>query len=122
MLLYSNLSWALSVNISHRRNSCPFLATANVATAIPFLTCVPKPYAPVSGGVRAKRLPQGVKVRVKNKGDQKHKRGPKRPKFQAPVKEHAQTNQQLNHSDIHANHVEANNAAIHRLYNINASL
>ena len=53
-------------------------------------------------------------MRVKNKGDQKHKRGPKRPKFQAPVKEHAQTNQQLNHSDIHANHVEANNAAMRR--------
>ena len=65
-------------------------------------------------GRPGKSLPQGVKVRVKNKGDQKHKRGPKRPKYQAPLKEHAQTDQHLNQSDIHANHVEANNAAMRR--------
>jgi len=59
-------------------------------------------------------LPPGVKVRVKNKGDQKHKRGPKRPKYQAPVKEHPETKQDLSESDIHANHVEANNAAMRR--------
>jgi hypothetical protein len=31
-----------------------------------------------------KTLPKGVKVRLKNKGSQRHKRGPKRPKYQAP--------------------------------------
>ncbi len=29
-------------------------------------------------------LPKGVKVRVKNKGSQAHKKGPKCPKYQAP--------------------------------------
>ena len=32
-------------------------------------------------GRPCKTLPEGVKVRVKNKGDQKHKRGTKRPKY-----------------------------------------
>jgi len=32
-----------------------------------------------------KTLPKGVKVRLKNKGAQSHKRGPKRPKYQAPI-------------------------------------
>ena len=31
-------------------------------------------------------LKEGVKVRVKNKGSQSHKKGPKRPKYQAPQK------------------------------------
>ncbi len=61
-----------------------------------------------------KTLPRGVKVRVKNKGDQKHKRGPKRKKYQAPVNEHPETDQNLRESEIHANHVEANNAAMRR--------
>jgi len=61
-----------------------------------------------------KTLPGGVKVRVKNKGDQKHKRGPKRKKYQAPIREHPETEQKLHESDIHANHVEANNAAMRR--------
>ena len=65
-------------------------------------------------GRLAQTLPAAVKVRVKNKGDQKHKGGPKRPKYQAPIKEHRQTHQQLNQSEIHANHVEANNAAMRR--------
>jgi hypothetical protein len=29
-------------------------------------------------------LKKGVKVRLKNKGVQAHKKGPKRPKYQAP--------------------------------------
>ena len=29
-------------------------------------------------------LPEGIQVRVKNKGSQAHRRGPKRPKYQAP--------------------------------------
>ena len=40
-------------------------------------------------------LPPGVKVRVKKNGDQKHKRDPKPAKYQAPVKEHPETNQEL---------------------------
>lgn len=46
--------------------------------------------------------------------DQKHKRSPKRKKYQAPLKEHSDTDQDLSEKDIHANHVEANNAAMRR--------
>lgn len=59
-------------------------------------------------------LPKGVKVRVKNKGDQKHKKGRKRPKYQAPQREHPDTNQDLEEPEIHANHLEAQNAATRR--------
>ena len=38
-----------------------------------------------------KTLPKGVKVRLKNKGSQRHKRGRKRPKYQAPYPEHPDT-------------------------------
>ena len=37
-------------------------------------------------------LPKGVRIRVKNKGDQKHKKGRKRPKYQAPQREYPGTN------------------------------
>ena len=47
-------------------------------------------------------LPKGVRVRVKNKGDQKHKKGRKRPKYQAPQREHPDTNQDLEEPEIHA--------------------
>lgn len=56
-----------------------------------------------------------MKVRIKNKGAQKHKRGPKRPKYQAPLKEPPQTPQSLPKQDIHANHLEAFNSALRRL-------
>jgi hypothetical protein len=59
-------------------------------------------------------LPKGVKVRVKNKGSQTHKRGPKRPKYQAPHHEHPETDQNLANEDIHANHLEAFNSALRR--------
>jgi hypothetical protein len=59
-------------------------------------------------------LPQGVKVRVKNKGDQAHKRGRKRPKYQAPWPEHPKTPQNLEEHEIHANHLEAFNSALRR--------
>lgn len=59
-------------------------------------------------------LPKGVKVRVKNKGSQAHKRGPKRPKYQAPHREHPETEQNLADQEIHANHVEAFNSALRR--------
>ncbi len=56
-----------------------------------------------------------MKVRLKNKGAQKHKRGPKRPKYQAPLKEHPQTPQSLPTQEIHANHLEAFHSALRRL-------
>nr|WP_321401162.1 hypothetical protein [uncultured Desulfobacter sp.] len=59
--------------------------------------------------------PKGVRVRVKNKGEQKHKKGRKRPKYQAPQREHLDTAQDLNEFEIHANHLKAQNAAIRRM-------
>jgi transposase-like protein/IS1 family transposase len=59
-------------------------------------------------------LPEGVQVRVKNKGSQAHRRGPKRPKYQAPQPEHPNTTAPIADHDIHANHVEAFNAALRR--------
>ena len=59
-------------------------------------------------------LPKGVKVRLKNKGNQAHKTGPKRPKYQAPQPEHPDTRQDLADTDIHANHLEGFNAGLRR--------
>ena len=59
------------------------------------------------------RLPKGVRVRIKNKGAKKRP-GRKRKKYQAPVPEHPQTEHEVVESDIHANHVEAFNAAMRR--------
>jgi hypothetical protein len=50
-----------------------------------------------------KMLPKGVKVRLKNKGSQKHRRGPKRPKYQAPYPEHPDTAEPVATSEMHAN-------------------
>ena len=61
-----------------------------------------------------KTLKKGVKVRLKNKGSQKSKPGRKRKKYQAPQSEHPDTTQDIEDSDIHANHVEAFNAALRR--------
>jgi len=59
-------------------------------------------------------LPVGVRVRVKNKGSQAHKRGRKRPKYQAPQPEHPATPSTLAETEIHANHLEAFNASLRR--------
>jgi len=59
-------------------------------------------------------LKEGLRVRVKNKGSQSHKRGSKRTKVQAPQKEHPDTKQDIENKDVHANHVEAFNAALRR--------
>lgn len=61
-----------------------------------------------------KTLRRGVKVRLKNKGSQAHKRGPKRPKYQAPHSEHPDTVQNINESEIHENHCEAFNSSLRR--------
>lgn len=54
-----------------------------------------------------KVLPEGVKVRVKNKGNPNHKPKSKRAKYPETV-------QNLDDKDIHANHVEALNASLRR--------
>lgn len=59
-------------------------------------------------------LPKGMKVRVKNKGSRTHTRGRKPKKIQAPQKEHPETEQNLEDSSVHANHLEAFNAALRR--------
>lgn len=61
-----------------------------------------------------KVLRKGVKVRLKNKGDQDHKSGPGRPKYEAPHREHPETTQDISDEDIHANHVEAFNGSTRR--------
>lgn len=61
-----------------------------------------------------KVLKEGIKVRIKNKGKQSHKRGKKRPKYEAPHKEHPNTIQNISNAEIHANHVEAFNASLRR--------
>ena len=61
-----------------------------------------------------KTLPKGVKVRIKNKGNQAYRRGRKRPTYQAPYREHPLTPQPLENSQIHANHLEAFNASLRR--------
>lgn len=64
---------------------------------------------------RPKRtLKKGVKVRIKNKGSQSHKKGRKRPKYEAPCPEHPETTGDIEQKDIHADHVEGQNAALRR--------
>ena len=54
-----------------------------------------------------KTFKRGVHFRIKNKGSQAHKKGPKRPKYQGPWAEHPETNRTIAEADIHANHAEA---------------
>ena len=61
-----------------------------------------------------KTLPEGVRVRIKNKGSQNTAPENRRPKYEAPWREHPDTKQPLNDSDIHANRVEAQSAALRR--------
>ena len=61
-----------------------------------------------------KTFEKGVKVRVKNKGSQAHKRGRKRPKYQQPKNEHPENTDDIENKDIHANHTEAFNASLRR--------
>ncbi len=60
-----------------------------------------------------KRLPKGVRVRIKNKGAKK-RRGRPRQKYQSPVPEHPGTTHELKNEEIHANHIEAFNASMRR--------
>ena len=65
-------------------------------------------------GIPLKVLPENIRVKMKNKGSQAHKLGPKKKKYVSPKAEHPNTNQTLNNSDIHANHVESQNATMRR--------
>ncbi|KAI9133066.1 hypothetical protein [Acaryochloris sp. CCMEE 5410] len=60
-----------------------------------------------------KRLPKGVRVRIKNKGA-KTKKGRPRQKYQSPIPEHPDTAHEVSNEEIHANHVEAFNASMRR--------
>ncbi len=59
-------------------------------------------------------LKKNVAVRLKNKGSQAHKKGPKLNKYEAPQNEHPDTTIVVEDKDIHANHVEAFNSALRR--------
>ncbi len=61
-----------------------------------------------------KVLPEGVQAKLKNKGNQSHKKGPKKAKYQTPKPEHPNTKDQIQEQDIHANHTEAQNASLRR--------
>src|SRR5262244_1261420 len=61
-----------------------------------------------------KTLPKGVKVRLKNKGAQRHKRGPKRPRYQTPSPEHPDTAQPVATTEMHAHHLEAFHTSLRR--------
>lgn len=61
-----------------------------------------------------KILKKGVIVRVKNKGSQAHKKGPKKQKHQATHPQHPETSSNISDEETHANHVEANNSAMRR--------
>jgi hypothetical protein len=54
-----------------------------------------------------KTVKRGVYVRIKTKGSQAHKKGPKRPKYQSPWPEHPETMRTIEETDIHAHHAEA---------------
>jgi hypothetical protein len=61
-----------------------------------------------------KTLRKGGKVRLKNKGAPRHKRGPKRPRYQAPYPEHPDTAQPMATTEMHANHLEAFHTSLRR--------
>jgi len=61
-----------------------------------------------------KTFEKGVQVRLKNKGERKHKPGPKPKKYVQPKPEHPETINDIENSDIHANHTEAFNASLRR--------
>ncbi len=61
-----------------------------------------------------KILKKGVTVRVKNKGSQAHKKGPKKPKYQTTHPLHPETSNNISDEETYANHVEANNSAMRR--------
>ena len=65
-------------------------------------------------GRSPRTLPKGIQVRVKNQGSRAHKRGRKRPQYQAPCREHPQTSSAIENTPLPANHLEAFNASLRR--------
>lgn len=65
----------------------------------------------VQDGQAQKTLPDGLQVRLKNKGSREAENP--RPKYETPVP-HAPGTGQIEDAEIHANHVEAYNASIRR--------
>ena len=53
-------------------------------------------------------------AKIGDKGSQRHKRGPKRPKYQTPYPEHPDTAQPVATTDMHANHLEAFHTSLRR--------
>ena len=66
-----------------------------------------------AAGRPAKRLRKGVRVRLKNKGSRKSTER-KRPKYEAPVAEHPETDSRIEVEQIKANPVEAFNSSLRR--------
>ena len=66
-----------------------------------------------AAGRPAKRLRKGVRVRLKNKGSRKSTER-KRPKYEAPVAEHPETDSRIEVEQINANPVEAFNSSLRR--------
>jgi transposase-like protein len=74
-------------------------------------------YELVKNGKRGrpkKTLKRGIRVRIKNKASQAHKKGRKRPTYQSPWAEHPETTHTIEETDIHANHAEAFWSALRR--------
>ncbi len=65
-------------------------------------------------GRPAKTFVKNLVVRVKNKGSQLHKTGPKKKKYQATKPEHPETTLSPEDKEIHANHLEAFNSGLRR--------
>lgn len=61
-----------------------------------------------------KTLKKGVRVALKNKGKQNHKKGPKKKKYERPWPEHPDTNSFIENREIQANRLEASNASTRR--------
>ena len=59
-------------------------------------------------------LKENLRIKLKNKGSQNHKPGPKLDKYQTPKPEHPNTKNKISNAEIHANHAEGQNAAIRR--------
>jgi transposase-like protein len=53
-----------------------------------------------------KVLKENLCIKLKNKGSQEHKPGPKLDKYQTPKPEHPNTKNKISNAEIHANHAE----------------
>ena len=61
-----------------------------------------------------KVLKKGVKVRLKNKGENSKNNKGKKDKYESPQREHPGTPQNISEHEIHANHAEAFNSSTRR--------